>query len=167
MADKMRQSGTTTYQQITTMSLDQIDLILMVYRGAITELRKAGVAFEEDRFVDGRDACDKARKCIIHLYTTLDMDKGGEIASRLAQLYIYMVERLDIAVSTKGKKNIDEIISLLEVIKEGWEGVDRGVAVGPGVSLNNSAKAEREEDSDRKTQPHRQTKKQDNLSLTA
>jgi flagellin-specific chaperone FliS len=95
------------------------------------------------------------------------MDKGGEIASRLAQLYIYMVERLDIAVSTKGKKNIDEIINLLEVIKEGWEGVDRGTAVGVRVNLDTDTKAVKEEDSDRKTQPPRHTKIQDSLSLTA
>jgi flagellar protein FliS len=158
----MRQSGTATYQQINTMSLDQIDLILMVYRGAISELHKAREAFAEDRPVDGRNACDKARKCIVHLYTTLDMDKGGEIAARLGQLYIYMVERLDIAVSTKEAKTFDEIIELLEVIKEGWE----GVGTGPG-NTSPPEKRGKPANSRNGQAPSGASKKQESLSYTA
>lgn len=115
--------GCNAYQKINTMGMSQLDLILTVYRGGIGFLNQARDHFQKDELVAGRAACDRARKCIVHLYTTLDMDKGGAIADRLGQLYAFMIERIDLAVANKSRDILDDVIANLTTIKEGWEGI--------------------------------------------
>ena len=114
-------TGCEAYETINTMSMSQLDLILAVYRGAVGYLEQAKEAFAESRFDDGRTACDKARKCVVHLYTTLDMERGKEIARHLGHLYAYMIEQIDLAVASKSLKRIDDVIGVLNTLKEGWE----------------------------------------------
>lgn len=117
--------GFSTYQENNTMGMSQLDLILTVYRGAIGLLNQAKSDFSNQQFSQGRTACDKARKCIVHLYTTLDMEQGGEIAQNLGRLYAYMIEQLDVAVASKSQEMFDSIIGLLTTIKEGWDDLKR------------------------------------------
>ncbi len=114
-------TGCKTYETINTMSMSQLDLILAVYGGAIGYLEQAKKAFGESDFNSGRMACDRARKCVVHLYTTLDMDRGKEIARHLGHLYAYMIEQIDLAVASKSLQRIDDVIGVLNTLKEGWE----------------------------------------------
>ncbi|MCK5127169.1 MAG: flagellar export chaperone FliS [candidate division Zixibacteria bacterium] len=116
--------GYDTYKQNNTMGMSQLELILTVYRGTIRLLKQAKADFEEEKYAEGRTSCDKARKCIVHLYTTLDMEKGEDIAEKLGQLYAFMIEQVDMAVASKSLDLIDTVIGLLSTIKEGWEGLN-------------------------------------------
>jgi flagellar secretion chaperone FliS len=124
--------GYATYKEIDTMGMSQVDLILTVYRGAMAYLDQAQSDFESGKLTDGRTACERARKCIVHLYTTLDMEKGGAIADQLARLYAYIVEQLDLAVANKSCRLLHDINKILGGIKEGWEGLKRQEIVAEG-----------------------------------
>ncbi len=129
--------GFNTYKENSTMGMSQLDLILTVYRGAIKFIEQAKVEFEAERLTEGRTACEKARKCIVHLYTTLDMEKGEDIAEKLGQLYAFMIEQLDLAVASKSLDLLDSVIALLTTIKEGWDGLkdaDEKELVGANAS---------------------------------
>jgi flagellar protein FliS len=115
------QNGFDTYQKMNTMGMSQLDLILTVYRGAIDLLEQSKTAFLEDNLDDGRTACEKARKFIVHLYTTLDMEKGEEIAAQLGQLYAFMIEQIDLAIANKSQELLGEVIGLLNIIMDGWK----------------------------------------------
>jgi flagellar protein FliS len=116
-------TGCKAYETINTMSMSQLDLILAVYSGAVGYLEQAKEAFGESNFDRGRAACDRARKCVVHLYTTLDMDRGKEIARHLGHLYAYMIEQIDLAVASKSLQRINDVIGVLNTVKEGWEGL--------------------------------------------
>jgi len=139
--------GYATYKEIDTMGMSQVDLILTVYRGAMAYLDQAQSDFESGKLTDGRTACERARKCIVHLYTTLDMEKGGAIADHLARLYAYIVEQLDLAVANKSCSLLHDINKILGGLKEGWEGLKRQEAVaeakpaGPGPAAKPSGTA--------------------------
>ena len=111
------------YQTINTMGMSQLDLILKVYAGAIAYLRQAQADFAAARMMEGTSACDKARTCVVHLYTTLNMDKGGEIARHLGRLYAFMIEQIDLAAASASHQRIDEVIGLLNTVKEAWDGL--------------------------------------------
>ncbi len=113
--------GYDTYKEINTLGMSQLELILTVYRGAINFLEKARRDFTDGKADEGHQACERARRCIVHLYTTLDMDKGEAIAARLGQLYAFMIEQLDLAAAQRSGDLLVNIIGLLETIKEGWE----------------------------------------------
>lgn len=116
-------SGCNAYQTTKTMGMSQLDLILAVYSGTIGYLKQAKKAFQDGNLEAGRTACDRARKCVVHLYTTLDMDKGKEIAGYLGNLYAYVIEQLDLAVASKAAERFDDMIGVLTNLKEGWEGL--------------------------------------------
>lgn len=124
------QRGFQTYRQINTMGMTQLDLILTVYRGTIGYLDQAKEDFATGKLTSGRTACDMARKCIVHLYTTLDMEKGENIAAQLGQLYAFMIEQIDLAVANKSCKLLGDVKSILETVKGGWESLKEREAAG-------------------------------------
>jgi flagellar protein FliS len=115
--------GFKTYQTTQVMGLSQVDLILTVYKGTIGYLEQAAEHFRNGRIEPGRTAGGKARGCLVHLYTTLDMEKGQAIADHLGKLYAYMIEEIDMAVAGADGGPLDNIVRLLQTIKEGWDGL--------------------------------------------
>ena len=66
-------------------------------------------------------AMGKAVRLIGQLQATLDMDKGGQIAENLAQLYDYMLRRLTLANATNDAAIVCEVAGLVGTIKQGWD----------------------------------------------
>lgn len=126
-------NGAEAYRDINMMGMSQLDLILTIYRGAITYLEHTKKSFQENRYDVGRENCERARKCLVHLYTTLDVDKGQSIASQLGQLYAFMIERLDLAMASKSCGDIDNVIGIMTTLKEGWEGLKANPTVQPSL----------------------------------
>ena len=110
-----------TYQQIETSSNTQLDLILKVYDGAIRAFTTASEHYQKEEFNEGYEQLEKSRKFLTHLYTTLDMDKGGEVAQNLGQLYVYMINQINVVEATKDTKLIKENIDILNNIRSGWK----------------------------------------------
>lgn len=112
-----------TYRTIDTLGKSQLDLILQVYDGAISAFRQAADAYEDQQFDRGYEAMQKARKFLVHLYTTLDQEKGQEIAQSLGKLYTYLICQVDVAQATKDRDVINSSIRVLENLKSGWKGL--------------------------------------------
>ncbi|MEE8576872.1 MAG: flagellar protein FliS, partial [candidate division Zixibacteria bacterium] len=63
------------------------------------------------------------RKMLVHLYTTLDEEKGGEVAENLGKLYTYLICQLDIVQATKDQSVIESSVKVLKNLREGWDGI--------------------------------------------
>ncbi|MFH2055601.1 MAG: flagellar export chaperone FliS [bacterium] len=113
-----------TYKRAQTEGLSQRDLIVMCYKGAISFLEQAKRAHAAGEFEEFSELLEKAHRVIVHLYTTLDAERGGEIAAKLADLYAYMISQLYVVSATKEIKTVDSLIQLLGTVKEGWEQID-------------------------------------------
>jgi len=109
-----------SYQAIDTLGKSMPELIIKVYDGAIYNFAKAIEFYRSGNLDDGYEAMEKAKKFVVHLYTSLDKEKGGEIAENLSRLYAYIVERINFAEATKNIGCIEESINLLNNVKEGW-----------------------------------------------
>jgi flagellar protein FliS len=116
-------NGTFTYRKTDTMGKSQLDLIIQVYDSAIKSFRKANESFADEKWEAGRDDLEHAKRCVTHLYTTLDEDQGGEVAERLGKLYTFVICQCDIAAATKDKKLIDSNIKVLSNLRDGWSGL--------------------------------------------
>jgi len=117
------QSQAQAYQTSSVMSKSPLELLILVYAGAIGALKEAEVAFIEGADERGVVAIGRARKFVTHLYTTLDFAEGGKIAQNLAGLYVFVIEKLYVAQSTKDAALIGSLKEILEDIRSGWEGV--------------------------------------------
>ena len=111
------------YQVSETLSKSVPELIIMVYGGAVDSLKNAAEYFKDNNYQGGYEAIEKAKKFMVHLYTTLDMNRGGEIAANLSNLYAFLIERMNFIQATKDIQTIDNSIEILENIKEGWIGL--------------------------------------------
>jgi len=66
-------------------------------------------------------AVGKAVRLIGQLDATLDLEKGGQIAANLRNLYLYMLDRLTQANVKNDPQLIGEVIWLVRKIKSGWD----------------------------------------------
>ena len=122
-----------TYQRAQVNGASQRDLIVMCYKGGIKYLVDSRQKLEAGDINGFSELIEKAHRVIVHLYTTLDMEKGGEIAEKLAELYAFLINQIYLLNATKSVDLFDGIIGVMTTLKEGWEGIDARTLQG-GVS---------------------------------
>ncbi|MEQ8861298.1 MAG: flagellar export chaperone FliS [Pseudomonadales bacterium] len=99
-------------------------MVSMLLGGALGRLARA-----RDELLTGAGQSLAAAVSIIEaLQGSLDMDRGGQLAANLFDLYDYMLRRLEQARIERDPDSLAEVSSLLETILEGWE------AIAPEVS---------------------------------
>jgi len=123
----MYQMGAKQYQkmnvQTSVSDASPHQLITMLMDGLISRLAMAkGFISRED--YEGKSRCLGSAITIVGaLQNALDMDQGGEIATNLDRLYLYMTRRIFAAGVANDVEIIDEVIALVKTIKEGWDGI--------------------------------------------
>ncbi len=111
------------YRESDTLGKSQLDLILQVYDGALSYYNQARDAYVDENWDSGYKTLERARKFVVHLFTTLDPEKGGEVAENLGKLYTYIIAQTDLVVATKDIAVIDSIIEVLTNLRKGWQGL--------------------------------------------
>lgn len=116
-------NGFNVYQETAISTQSRGRLIVMLYDGAIKFLRQALEDLRRgDMAAKGRHI-GKAQDILFELNTVLDMEKGGQIAQNLRALYNFMQRHLTQANIRKDAKMIEEVISLLEELNQGWRAI--------------------------------------------
>jgi flagellar protein FliS len=108
---------------------DPHTLILMLFEGALAVLADARMKLMAGDIPGRGHAISKAIAIIEQgLRPSLDLEKGGEVAERMAGLYEYIVIALLKANLHKSKAGIEEAERLLSELHEGWKaiGTSRG-----------------------------------------
>lgn len=98
-------------------------LICMLYDGAVDNLTKAKGCLMRKDFAGKGENIGRAITIIGGLQGFLDMDQGGDIAKNLDALYDYMSKRLYEVTRDNDLVVLDEVISLLKEVREGWVGI--------------------------------------------
>ncbi len=128
-----------SYQKAQVSGASQRDLIVMCYKGGIKYLNDARQKLDAGDINGFSDLIEKAHRVIFHLYTTLDMEQGGEIAQRLGDLYVYMINQLYLLNATKKVELFDNLIKIMSTLKEGWENLDARAVQAEAESKGASA----------------------------
>ncbi len=108
------------YATVSTLGKSGVELVVMVYDGALKHLRLASDHYERHEYNDGCEAMQKVRTFVVHLYTTLDMEKGGEISANLSKLYAFVIEQIDLIQATRDVAQIEKVSGILNNLREGW-----------------------------------------------
>ena len=77
----------------------------------------------EKQYEEKGHSLDKASDIIMELITTLDKDKGGEIAFSLANLYNFVLREINDANTKLNTKSLDSAIKILSELRESWESI--------------------------------------------
>lgn len=110
------------YQENAILTASPEDLTLMLYNGAIKFLKQAKTNIQNKELDKAHNNIMRAEDIIIELMSTLDMKY--EISNNLYSLYDFMYNWLVQANMQKTKKEgmskIDDVIGLLEDLKNTW-----------------------------------------------
>lgn len=104
--------------QIATASPKK--LLIMLYDGAIKNLRLAELSLNEKNLENVNKYLTKTQDIITEFMTTLNFEDGGEVAQNLYRLYEYMDYRLIRANIDKDIEPIKEIKKYLEELRDTW-----------------------------------------------
>lgn len=131
------------YKQAQIATASQGQLLLMLYDAAIFSMEKAIQELEADVKVKKYDIINnnliKTQDIIGELISTLDIEKGGEIAQSLQSLYGYFIKQLLKANLDKDAKPIKEVVGFFKELKESWEVAIKNTTSTP-ASLNKDKK---------------------------
>jgi flagellar secretion chaperone FliS len=98
-------------------------LIQMLLEGALSKIAAAKGHMDRGEIRPKGEQIGSAISILEGLKTSLDMEKGGEIARNLEDLYTYMERRLIEANRVNDTALLDEVSDLLKQIKEAWDAI--------------------------------------------
>lgn len=110
------------YKATSIQSAGREKLLLMMYEGAIKFTKLAIRATEEKKVAERCVNIGRAFDIVLELNNTLDHKVGGEIASKLEQLYMFMTEQYTKANLTGDPEHLRNNLKMLENLYEGWKG---------------------------------------------
>lgn len=112
--------GVNSYKQTEAQSRTPLELVTMLYDGALRFLGQAREAIERRDIAARREALNRALAIISELQSTLNMELGGEVAAELDRLYEYANLRLLDAAMKNDVTPIDEVRRIFEILRDGW-----------------------------------------------
>jgi flagellar secretion chaperone FliS len=128
------------YQQVEVNTCNKLQLVVMLYDGAIRFLSEARTAIATKNVRAKAVALDRALAIIGELQSTLQLEEGGDVAASLNSLYNYMNESLLLASAQMDARPVDHVIRLLKTLNSAWAEIAQkaepsaAVAQQPAVS---------------------------------
>ncbi|HXA52843.1 MAG TPA: flagellar export chaperone FliS [Candidatus Acidoferrum sp.] len=119
----MWNNGHDAYLESRVFSAGPIELVNLLYQACIQSVRDARHFLAKGDIAERSRSINKACEVVMELNSSLDRERGGEIAQRLALLYDYMLGRLLDANIQQSDAPLAEVLSLLATLGEAWEGV--------------------------------------------
>ncbi|HYE84929.1 MAG TPA: flagellar export chaperone FliS [Vicinamibacterales bacterium] len=121
----------SAYLKTQVQSRTPIELVVMLYDGALRFMGDARDAMTRGDLVAKRAAMSKSLAIVGELHSALNMKDGGEFAQRMSDLYGYINHRLIDANMKGDAAPIEEAIRLMAPLRDAWV----QVATAPQVTV--------------------------------
>lgn len=113
-------SDVSKYLTQEVMTASPAKLVSMLYDKVVLSLKEAVVAIEAGDIETRWKANKRATEILTHMWSTLDVEKGGEIAQNLDSLFSYMLSRLPDVDFRNDSAAAQEVMELLEPLRASW-----------------------------------------------
>jgi flagellar protein FliS len=120
MMQGLQARGASAYIQTQVQSRSPLELVVMLYDGALRFLTEARTAMELQDMARKRQGMSRALAILSELQSTLNMEQGGEMAVQLDALYTYVNGRMLDASMKNDPAAIDECLKLLGTLRSAW-----------------------------------------------
>ena len=124
-----------SYRQTQVQASSPLEQVVLLYDGALRFMGEARNAVERRDIASRRVAINRALAIVGELRGTLDLERGGDIASSLLRLYGYVQDRLMDAVIHHDVRGIDDAMKVVTTLRDAW----RTIASSARESANGSA----------------------------
>jgi flagellar protein FliS len=109
-----------TYKQVQVNSRSPLELVVMLYDGALASIERARDAMARRDLVTKGIQMSKALAILVELQSTLNLEEGREVAAHLDRLYTYLSTRILEANLHGQVEPLDEAIRLLSTVRSAW-----------------------------------------------
>lgn len=119
----MYHNANDAYFESRILSADPVELVCLLYQGAIDAVREARRHLASGDIAERTRAINRALDIIAELTGSLDRERGGDIAVRMAALYEYLYGGLVEANLQQKDEPLSEALGLLTTLAEAWAGI--------------------------------------------
>lgn len=95
-------------------------LIELLLQNAVNNINTAKDCFDNENIEQRGKCLSKATEIVSYLRVSLDLEKGGEIAVNLHNLYFYVEEQLVSAHIDENPSGLDHVTSILTDLLDTW-----------------------------------------------
>jgi flagellar secretion chaperone FliS len=113
-------SRTVAYKEQSILTATPGQLVVMLYDGCLRFLYQGAYAMREGDLALAGSRLSRAEAILDELLTTLDLEQGGVIASRLQGIYVFCCRHLIEARTARDADMIDKVAELLSELRESW-----------------------------------------------
>jgi len=112
------------YRESAVLSAQPEQLIVMLYDGARRFLGQAAIAMGDGRVELAHRKLRRTEDILLHLREVLDMEQGGEIATRLQSIYLFCQSYLLKARLDRDPAKIDRVSAMLGELRDAWATIE-------------------------------------------
>jgi flagellar protein FliS len=117
--------GHAAYQQAQIGSANPVRIVILLYEGAIRFVHQAHQNFAAP--ATRGHALGRAHRIVTELLSSLDHERGGEIAQNLSRLYDYVLDGMIRANVDGDLPALDSVLHVLRELLEGFRGIEHEV----------------------------------------
>jgi flagellar secretion chaperone FliS len=108
------------YKQQSILTAPRGQLVVMLYDGCVRFLGQAAQAMRAERAAEAGERLSRAEAIVDELLSTLDLEQGGVIASRLQGIYVWSTQTLIKARLDQDADAIEIVAGLFGELRESW-----------------------------------------------
>jgi flagellar protein FliS len=125
---------TASYREMEVTSASQEKLVTVVFDQLVVNLERARIAMERQDPELRVTALACSRSIVSELLATLDFEKGGRIATQLADLYQYMLYEL-VDIGQRGDMvTMRKLVNVAGNLRDGFKGAADQLAGKPALN---------------------------------
>lgn len=109
------------YLEEAVKSSPKEKLVLMLYDGALRNLRQALSALESQDRAGFGNFLGKSHSIVAELLNNLNHEAGEEISRNLEKLYLFVIDRITESNLKMDSVGISESMRILQTLREGWD----------------------------------------------
>jgi flagellar secretion chaperone FliS len=109
------------YRATKVQTAGSVDLVVMLYQGAVKFIRLGIEALERDDSTTAHTNLVRAQDIVVELHGSLNHEDGGQVSRQLASVYDYCFRRL---VQANIKKDTDaarEVVGIMRDLGMAWQ----------------------------------------------
>ena len=125
---------TASYREMEVASASQEKLVTVVFDQLVVNLERARIAMERQDLELRVSSLSRSRNIVSELLGTLDFDKGGQIATQLADLYQFMLYEL-VDIGQRGDVvTMRKLVNVASNLRDGFKGAADQLASQPALN---------------------------------
>ncbi|MCU0625258.1 MAG: flagellar export chaperone FliS [Gemmatimonadaceae bacterium] len=130
----------TQYREMEILAASPARLVVLMFEHLEVSMRRARIAIDQGNVEQRVVLLGKARAILSELLGTLDFEKGGTIATELAQLYSFLLAELTDVGIRRDVQRLDRLVKIVNELREGFTGAAATVErEGMGTALAGTA----------------------------